>query len=113
MSDGQIVIARTPEVSLEDLERICLLLEKNNVVGAPLIFPIEYPLDAFDWDKSVYDSFVLLRFFRWKVGFDELPLIVLVTEKSGLDKGVFCDVETKTCLMVGFVDDFSWVKEIL
>ncbi len=97
-----VVLCRTSEVCLSDLKKLWEIVENLNVPSAPVAMPISYPMNCFDWGKTVFDANCINQAVRRQLCLDEFPIIVLVGEKVFLednpqctDKGKFCTINAE------------------
>lgn len=98
-SNRACIIARTQDVDIASLMKLVQFLDLNGVVSVPIVFPLIYDVYAYDWDKGTYDISELMKSFRRQVGFDEIPLLVLVGKKAPISEELHCSKDSKLCLL--------------
>ncbi len=92
-----VVLCRISEVCLSDLKKLWEIVEDMGVPSAPVAIPVSYPMDCFDWDKTVFDANCISQAVRKQLCLDEFPLIILVKEKVFLQDNPQCTNEGKSC----------------
>ena len=94
-----LLVARTPSVLIVDAWRISGFLEEKGFSTAPVLMPLEYPADAYDWGRHLYVSDRVLSWFRSSVGFSGVWLLVLTGGDDALENSFYCSEESRACLV--------------
>jgi hypothetical protein len=95
-----LLVARTPDVSIEELGALIEKIEGEGVIVAPLTAPIEYSMNAYKWSDELYDPSILIQFFYRKIGLEnEVSLLVFAEEKRLSQQKIFCNHEIRSCIV--------------
>ena len=98
-----ILLCRFMDVDFSVVEKIVSDLEGRRVSVAPILHPIKYPLEAYDWDSKKYDPAILLDFLngmfsRYLSGHD-IIVVALTSSIVGLEKSYLCSDNGRICLV--------------
>ena len=95
-----MLVMRTHGTRLEALSNLCELLDKHDIMCAPIVFPFCFPLEAFSIDKKFYDLKKVLSEARKNIGLKNVPLLIISNNPAINLEVTMCDKEDNACILV-------------
>jgi len=91
---------RAHGTGLETISNICELLDKHDILCAPIVFPFCFPLEAFSIEKKIYDLKKVLSEARKSIGLKNVPLLLITNNPEITGEATMCNMEDKACILV-------------